>query len=131
LASVFIGGFWSFWHLPVFFADLGVIPAMVESVGFIFFLPYTLGTVANSILMTWLFNRSGRSALIAGIVWHAATNFWAPILLSDSSLVAARQGIDLPTIPSTLYLIVLAVQILFASALVVTTRGKLGIEKNS
>ena len=112
LASILIGSFWGFWHLPVFFAGQAVIPAMVDSVGFIFVIPYVLGTIANSVFMSWLYNRSRGSALIAGIVWHAATNFWAPVLLSNSSLVAARQGIDLPTIPSSLYLIVLAVQVI-------------------
>jgi len=104
IASIAIGTFWGFWHLPSFFAPLGVISSMVTSVGFIFIIPYTLGTIANSIFMTWLFNRSKGSALIAGIIWHAAIDFWAPILLSDSSLVAAREGTHLPTIPAALYL---------------------------
>ena len=82
--------------------------------------------VANSIFMTWLFNRSGRSALLAGIIWHAGINFWAPVLLSDSSLVAAREGTHLPTIASDLYLTVLAAQVVAAVVLVVVTRGKLG-----
>ena len=76
-----------------------------------FIIPYTLGTIANSIFMTWLYNKSKASALIAGIVWHAAINFWAPVLLSDSSLVAAQEGTHLPTIAPQLYLTVLAVQV--------------------
>ena len=78
--------------------------------------------------MTWLFNRSKGSALIAGIIWHAAIDFWAPILLSDSSLVAAREGTHLPTIPAALYLTVLAVQVVIAIIVSVKTRGNLGIE---
>ena len=92
----------------------------------VFIIPYTLGTIANSIFMTWLYNKSKASALIAGIVWHAAINFWAPVLLSDSSLVAAQEGTHLPTIDPTLYLTVLTVQVVGAIILVIATKGKLG-----
>ena len=42
--------------------------------------------------MTWLCNTTQRRTLIAGIVWHAATHLPPPIILSESSLVAAREG---------------------------------------
>jgi hypothetical protein len=112
--------------LPDFFAPLGVISALVAALGMGFLIPYTLGTIANSIFITWLYNKSKASALIAGIVWHAAIDFWAPILLSDSSLVAAREGTHLPTVAPNLYLTVLAVQVVVAILLVVATRGQLG-----
>lgn len=128
-ASLVIGTIWGIWHLPTFFAPQGVVGAMAAAVGMIFIVPYTLGTIANSIFMTWVYNKSKASALIAGIVWHAAINFWAPVLLSDSSLVAAREGTHLPTIAPNLYLTVLAVQVLVALILVLTTKGKLGIQE--
>ena len=127
MASVIIGAIWGVWHLPTFYAPLGVISNMVSAIGMIFLLPYTLGTIANSIFMTWLYNKSRTNALIAGIVWHAAINFWAPVLLSDSSLVAAREGTHLPTIAPTLYLTVLAVQVIGAIILVIATKAKLGL----
>lgn len=125
-ASLVIGAIWGIWHLPTFFAPQGVIGAIVTTVGLVFIVPYTLGTIANSIFMTWLYNKSKGSALIAGIVWHAAINFWAPILLSDSSLVAAQEGTQLPTIAPALYLTVLAVQVVAAIVLTITTKGTLG-----
>ena len=125
IASLVVGTIWGIWHLPSFFAPQGVVGAIAASIGMIFIIPYTLGTIANSIFMTWLYNKSKASALIAGIVWHAAINFWAPILLSDSSLVAAREGTHLPTIAPNLYLTVLAVQIVGALILVGVTKGKL------
>ncbi|MBC8506634.1 MAG: CPBP family intramembrane metalloprotease [Anaerolineales bacterium] len=124
-ASLIIGAIWGIWHLPSFFAPQGVVGAIAAAVGMIFILPYTLGTIANSIFMTWLYNKSKASALLAGIVWHAAINFWAPVLLSDSSLVAAREGTHLPTIAPNLYLTVLAVQVMGAIILVITTKGNL------
>jgi len=126
IASLIIGTIWGIWHLPDFFAPLGVISALVAALGMGFLIPYTLGTIANTVFMTWLYNKSKASALIAGIVWHAAIDFWAPILLSDSSLVAAREGTHLPTVAQNLYLTVLAVQVVVALVLVVATKGKLG-----
>ena len=125
IASLVIGTIWGIWHLPSFFAPQGVIGAIAASIGMIFILPYTLGTIANTIFMTWLYNKSKASALIAGIVWHAAINFWAPVLLSDSTLVAAREGTHLPTIAPNLYLTVLTVQVVGAVILVIITKGKL------
>jgi membrane protease YdiL (CAAX protease family) len=131
IASLLIGTVWGVWHLPNFFASLGVIGTLVAALGMGFLIPYTLGTIANSVFMTWLYNKSKASALIAGIVWHAAIDFWAPILLSDSSLVAAREGTHLPTVAPNLYLTVLAVQVVVAFILVIVTKGKLGYSEQS
>jgi len=125
IASLVIGTIWGIWHLPSFFAPQGVVGAIAAKIGMIFIIPYTLGTIANSIFMTWVYNKSKDSALIAGIVWHAAINFWAPVLLSDSSLVAAREGTHLPTIAPNLYLTVLTVQVFVACVLIIATKGKL------
>jgi membrane protease YdiL (CAAX protease family) len=129
IASLALGAVWGIWHLPTFFAPQGVLSAMVSALGLIFILPYTMGTIANTIFMTWLYNKTNASALIAGIVWHAAINFWAPVLLSDSSLVATREGTHLPTIAPALYLTVLAVQVIGAIVLAIATKGKLGLAK--
>jgi uncharacterized protein len=129
-ASLVIGAIWGFWHLPSFFAPLGVVGALTVQLGYIFIPLYALGTISNSIFMTWLYNKTNASALIAGIIWHAAINFWAPVLLSDSSLVAAQEGTHLPTIAPRLYLTVLAVQVVGAIILTITTRGRLAYSNN-
>jgi uncharacterized protein len=131
IASLIIGTIWGIWHLPSFFAPQGVVGAIAAKIGMAFIIPYTLGTIANSVIMTWLYNKSRASALIAGIVWHAAINFWAPVLLSDSSLVAAREGTHLPTIAPNLYLTVLAVQVVATFVLVIVTKGKLGYSEQA
>ena len=128
IASLVIGVIWGIWHLPSFFAPQGVVGAIYAEVGVIFILLYTLGTIANSIFMTWVYNKSNASALVAGIIWHAAINFWAPVLLSDSSLAAAREGTQLPTISPNLYLIVLAVQVIAALVFIAVTKGRLGYQ---
>ena len=126
VASLAIGIMWGIWHLPTFYAPMGVLADMVSALGFSFIIPYILGTIANSIFMTWLYNKTRASALIAGIVWHAAINFWAPVLLSDSSLASARDGTHLPTIPAMLYMTVLATLVVGATFLVILTKGRLG-----
>jgi membrane protease YdiL (CAAX protease family) len=126
IASLMIGTLWGVWHIPSFFAPQGAVGVLYAEVGMIFILLYTLGTIANSVFMTWLYNKSKASALVAGIVWHAAINFWAPVLLSDSSLVAAREGTHLPTIAPDLYLTVLAAQVVAALFLILVTKGRLG-----
>jgi len=131
IASLVIGTIWGVWHLPSFFAPQGVVGGIYAEVGMVFILLYTLGTIANSIFMTWVYNKSKASALVAGIIWHAAINFWAPVLLSDSSLMAAREGTHLPTIVPNLYMTVLAVQVLAAIVLVVVSKGKLGYSDQS
>ena len=128
VASLIIGTFWGIWHLPSFFAPMGVLAAMKTALGIGFIVPYTATTIANSIFMTWLYNKTGKSALIAGVIWHAATNFWAPVVLSDSSLVAAREGTQLPTIAPALYLSVAGVLAVAAVVLVVATKGRLGLK---
>lgn len=128
IASLVIGTIWGIWHLPTFFAPLGVLSAIVSAVGLGFIIPYTLGTIANTIFMTWLYNKTKASALIAGIVWHAGMNFWAPVILSDSSLRAAQEGTHLPTIEPSLYMSVLGVLVAGAIILVIATKGKLGFQ---
>lgn len=130
-ASLVIGVIWGVWHFPEFYAPLGVLSSMVSAIGLIFIIPYTLTTIAQSLFMTWIYNKSKGSALIAGIVVHAGTNFWAPIILSDSSLVAAGEGTHLPTIVPALYMTVVAGLVAAAFILVVATRGKLGYTGNS
>ncbi len=92
-----------------------------------FLIVYVMGTTANSFYMTWLYNKTNSSALIGGIIWHASINFWAPVILSDSSLAAAQEGTHLPTIAPPLYLTVLAVQVVGAVILTIATKGKLGL----
>lgn len=128
LASLVIGTIWGVWHLPTFFAPMGVLGALTSAIGLSFIVPYTMTTIASSIFMTWLYNKTQKSALIAGIIWHASTDFWAPIILSHSSLVAAQEGTHLPTIEPSLYLTVAVVLAICAGLVVITTNGKLGFE---
>ena len=61
-ASVLIGVIYAVWHLPEFFQQ-GSAQYMM---GLPFLFWFTLGSVGNAIVMTWLYNKTGGSALISG-----------------------------------------------------------------
>ena len=68
-SSVLLGLIWAGWHLPAFFyipsyAALGVriVPG------------FFIGVLAGSIVLTWLYNKSGGSILSVAL-WHASFNF--------------------------------------------------------
>jgi len=120
--SLIIGAAWGFWHLPDFFADEGNLAQL----GLGFLVPFVISTMANSVFMTFLWFRTSGSVLIAGIVWHAGTDFWGPLMLSDISLEAASNDGVLPVADPTLFAIAIAVLASAAAGLVVATRGRLG-----
>jgi membrane protease YdiL (CAAX protease family) len=63
-ATVVLWALWAVWHLPMFFYRYDGVPPM----GFL------LGLLAGAIILTWLYNSSEGSILLAG-VWHGAFNF--------------------------------------------------------
>lgn len=65
-ASLVLGAIWAVWHLPTFFMD-GV------SQTFLPLWPYLLSVVAFSVLMTWLYNNTGRDLLVA-LLFHTMIN---------------------------------------------------------
>ncbi len=121
--SLVIGAAWGLWHLPDFFADEGNLAQL----GLGFLVPFVFSTMANSVFMTYLWFRTGGSILIAGIVWHAGTNFWGPLLLSDLSLEAASNDGVLPESDPALYATTIAVLVIAAAGLAMATRGRLGL----
>lgn len=67
-ASLILGLFWGFWHLPLFLLPTGPHAEHIP------FWPFTLSTVPLSILFTWLSQRTGGS-LLAAILFHQLINF--------------------------------------------------------
>jgi membrane protease YdiL (CAAX protease family) len=89
-AAIVVGVFWGLWHLPQFLpggfrADWG--PLMVGS--------YFVGIVGFSVLLAWVFNGSGGSAVLA-MVMHGADNATQGRLPIDLSVVAP-EGVLLPS----------------------------------
>jgi CAAX protease family protein len=79
VASLVVAPFWALWHIPYFF----VVPTFkgfspVAVIGFV------IGLTCGSIVLTWLYNRSGESILIVA-VWHGTYN-----LVSGAEAVKGR-----------------------------------------
>jgi len=75
LASLVVGSLWGLWHLPDFF-----YPQAVQSgISFPLFLA---GTVATSILFTWVFNRTGGSLVMVSLLHSSfnASDVFLPLL---------------------------------------------------
>jgi membrane protease YdiL (CAAX protease family) len=72
ISSLILGILWTLWHAPLFF-----IPDSYQS-GLIFgtvpFWWYMLDKAFQSVLMTWIYNNTGRSTLTA-ILFHFMVNF--------------------------------------------------------
>ena len=60
---------WAGWPLPAFF----YVPSYA-AIGWRIVPGFFLGILAGSIVLTWLYNRSGGSVM-AVVLWHAAFNF--------------------------------------------------------
>lgn len=111
-SSLVLGFIWAFWHTPAFLTpgltqyEMGGI---VSSTYIFFILSVTLG----SILITWVYNNTGRSILVAGFLMHFAQN---------ASLILLGGIFDGFTMPS-LYWAVMLIETAIAAALVVIFYG--------
>ncbi|MDT0300668.1 CPBP family intramembrane glutamic endopeptidase [Streptomonospora wellingtoniae] len=114
LGTLVLGVIWGIWHLPLFLTEWGGFPdtTWVQPVEFV------ASCVAISVVMTWVFNRTGESLPIAILLHASVNNFMSIVLASlfpsmDASHAAA-------------FHIVLLAFGLAACALIVGTRGRLG-----
>lgn len=72
-SSLVLGFIWAFWHTPAF-----LIPGLSQyKMGGVFSWPYVsfiLSVAMGSILITWVYNNTGRSILVAGFLMHFSQN---------------------------------------------------------
>lgn len=68
VASVLVGGHWALWHGPLFVLGDGAMAPTGSS-----FVAYLGSIVGASIVLTWLFNAT-RGSVIVAMVYHAANN---------------------------------------------------------
>jgi membrane protease YdiL (CAAX protease family) len=97
-SSVILGTLWALWHAPAYWAPSGTVisgrPVTVSAIGF-----YILFTIGLSILMTWLYNHTNDSVLLA-IIFHANFSAGLPLLfLSVLTPEAQYQIIRLCIVP--------------------------------
>ena len=75
-SSLMLGVIWTIFHLPLFFTKTGSSQADMSFVSFL------LGTVALSVLYTWIFNNTRGSVFLA-YLFHASANTWTQVFSVD------------------------------------------------
>ncbi len=119
-ASLAVGLAFGLWHLPQFITPGTTQYGMWEPlwIGIPIFVCVEIGW---SSIMTWLYNRTGGSLLLSGLLMHASFNFWSATLLTNFSTTTAQVTSD----PRLMYLWA-GLLVLVAVGLIVLTRGRLG-----
>ncbi len=123
LAGIIIGTLWGLWHLPLFF-QAGSLHA---EIGLQLLPVYVIGEIALSVIMTWVYNSTGGSLLVGGIILHNADNFWASTLITDETFQAAFQGGVQSQFDMQLYLVGIAVSVMAITVIAWATKGQLGV----
>ncbi len=118
VGTLILGTFFGAWLLPEFFQP----DSFQYSMGGLRFYPwFILMEIGWSVLMTWVYNNTGKSALIAGYLFHTAFNTWALILLTNTI-----PGESPPAFDPTLFIVASVVVALAGVVLLVATKTKLG-----
>lgn len=92
-ASLILGGLWALFHLPIFLVHGASVLGSQNHMNPFAFL---LNVVAGAILVTWLFNNTRGSLLIA-YLYHAAVNTWTAEVFDmnviDSALITVVMAV--------------------------------------
>jgi membrane protease YdiL (CAAX protease family) len=116
--TLILGVFFGAWLLPEFLRPDSNQAAM----GGIGFYPWFILTeVGWSLIMAWVYNKTDKSVLIAGYLFHTAFNVWPFILLTN-----AVPGEPLPVFDTVLFIINALIVFLAGVILAVATSGQLG-----
>ena len=122
VASIVIGIVWALWHFPLFFQP----DAIHFQIGLPLLPVYVVGEIVLAIIITWVYNKTGSSLLVGGIILHNADNFWATTLLTADTMTSAFQGGAQSQLDTQLYLVSTAVGVLVVLILAIATKWKLG-----
>jgi len=123
IASFIIGALWGIWHLPEFLRPGS--PQYPMGIGF---LPlFVADEITNSILMTWLYNKTQGSLLLGGFMAHNALNFWTTTLLTETTMTGILRGEAFPEPDMRLFILEGVVATLVAILLAIVTKGRLGL----
>jgi membrane protease YdiL (CAAX protease family) len=118
VGTLILGAFFGAWLLPEFFQP----GSFQYSMGGLRFYPWFILTeIGWSILMTWTYNHTNKSSLIAGYLFHTAFNTWSLVLLTN-----AIPGESLAAFDTTLFIVTSVVVALAGVVVLVVTKGKLG-----
>ncbi len=123
LGTLILGVFFGAWLLPEFLNQESLQYAMG---GLRFYPWFILTEIGWSILMTWVYNRTGKSSLIAGYLFHTAFNTWTLVLLTN-----AIPGESIPPLDAILFIVAGIVVTLAGIGVAIATKGKLGYQSGN
>ncbi len=123
VTALIIGVAWGLWHIPEFFS----LGALHHQIGAVYIPMFVLCEIALSIVMTWLYNKTNYSLLIAGLLFHNAENFWS-VALTTNTTIDVLQGGQV-SVNVKLWVLSIVVYVLFAGVLVFATKGRLGYDE--
>jgi CAAX protease family protein len=123
VGTLILGVFFGVWLLPEFLQPDSVQYAMG---GMRYYPWFILTEIGWSILMAWVYNKTNKSSLIAGYLFHTAFNTWTLVLLTN-----AIPGEPLPAFDQTLFIVVSVVVALAGAVVLTATKGQLGFASES
>lgn len=118
VGTLILGTIFGAWLLPEFFREGS---PQVSMGGLSYYPWFILMEIGVSLFMTWIYNNTGKSSLIAGYLVHAMFNTWPIVFLTNMV-----PGEPLPAFDVVLWKVVPVVMALAATTLVLVTRGRLG-----
>jgi membrane protease YdiL (CAAX protease family) len=111
-SSLVLGFIWAFWHTPAF-----LIPGMSQhESGGIYswaYVSFILSVTLGNVLITWIYNNTGRSILVAGFLMHFEQN---------ASLIFVAGIFERSTMPPAYWTVVLVMSA-FAAIMIVIIYG--------
>ncbi len=125
VASIIIGIVWALWHLPLFFQP----ESIHAQIGLELLPVYVIGEIVLAIIITWVYNKTGGSLLVGGIILHNADNFWAVTLLTDETMTTAIQSGAQSQFDMQLYILSTVVSVLVVLILAIATKWQLGLSE--
>ena len=78
--TLLLGFFFGAWLLPEFYRT----GSAQQLLGLSYYPWFILTEIGFSLIMTWLYNISGKSSLLSGVLFHTAMNFWSYALLTNN-----------------------------------------------
>ena len=121
MGTLVLGVFFGAWLLPEFYQP----DTFQYAMGGLSFYPWFILTeIGWSILMTWVYNHTNKSSLIAGYLFHTAFNTWSLVVLTN-----AIPGEPLPVFDKPLFIVSSVVVALGAAVVLAATKGQLGFQK--
>jgi membrane protease YdiL (CAAX protease family) len=110
--TLILGPLWGAWHLPLFLSEWGGWP----NVGWVQPVEFVATAMVFSVVMTWVFNRTGESLPLAMLLHTSVNNFFSVAWSEMFPTVDARGAAHIQLITACVV----------AAVLLISTKGRLG-----